>query len=63
MGPATIKFSVLYENDRENIIKVHVNKDQDEADGLIMAARAAKATYPWSMIMQIRFEGVVKEDE
>ena len=63
MGPAIIKFSVLYENDTEKTIKVHVNKDQNEADGLIMAARVAKALYPLSMIVQIRFEGVDKEEE
>lgn len=62
MGPETIKFSVFYENEMKKIVTVHITKDQDEADGFIIAARIGKALYPYSMIVRIQFMGVVKEE-
>ena len=62
MGPATLKFAVTYEDGSGKDIKVHISKDQDEADGMIMAIRAGKAAYKDYPIVSAHFNGCYKDD-
>lgn len=62
MGPAKLKFRVLYEGESSKEFIVHISKDQDEADGMMMAIRAGKAENPYSPLKSVHFNGVVYDD-
>lgn len=62
MGPAKLRFQIAYEDKTVKFANIHISKDQDEADGMIMAVRCGKDENPYSPLKAVEFIEVFEDE-